>query len=48
MSLVIPDDILHATGMSSAEAKQEHAALFSKKEKLTSAQASKRATDGRA
>lgn len=41
MSVVIPDDILQATGMSSAELKQELAALLFQKEKLTLAQASK-------
>ncbi|CAN5860513.1 hypothetical protein BH18ACI4_BH18ACI4_23770 [soil metagenome] len=41
MSVVIPEDILQATGMSSAELKQELAALLFQKEKLTLAQASK-------
>ena len=41
MSVVIPDDILQATGMSSAELKQELAALLFQKDKLTLAQASK-------
>jgi predicted HTH domain antitoxin len=41
MSVVISDDVLQATGMSSAELKQELAALLFQKEKLTLAQASK-------
>ncbi|MBI4469565.1 MAG: UPF0175 family protein [Acidobacteria bacterium] len=41
MSLIIPDDILHATGMSSAELKQELAVLLFQKEKLTLAQSSR-------
>jgi predicted HTH domain antitoxin len=41
MSVVISDDVLQATGMSTAELKQELAALLFQKEKLTLAQASK-------
>ena len=41
MSVVISDDVLKATGMSSAELKQELAALLFQKEKLTLAHASK-------
>ncbi|MDX6528670.1 MAG: hypothetical protein QOH41_960 [Blastocatellia bacterium] len=41
MSVVISDDVLQATGMSSAELKKELAALLFQKEKLTLAQASK-------
>jgi predicted HTH domain antitoxin len=41
MSLVIPDEILQATGMSEAELRQEIAVLLSQKEKLTLGQASR-------
>ena len=41
MSLTIPDDIVHATGMTEAELKQEMAILLFQKEKLTLAQASR-------
>jgi predicted HTH domain antitoxin len=47
MSVVISDDVLQATGMSSAELKQELAALLFQKEKLTLAQASKLAGKSR-
>ena len=40
MSLVIPDEILHATGMSEVELKQEIAILLFQREKLTLGQAS--------
>jgi predicted HTH domain antitoxin len=40
MSIVIPDEILHATGMSEAELMQEVAILLFQKEKLTLGQAS--------
>jgi predicted HTH domain antitoxin len=40
MSVVIPDDVLQTTGMSSAEITQELAVLLFQKEKLTLAQAS--------
>jgi predicted HTH domain antitoxin len=41
MSIVIPDEILHATGMSEAELMQEIAILLFQKEKLTLGQASR-------
>jgi predicted HTH domain antitoxin len=41
MSIVIPDEILHATGMSEAELMQEVAILLFQKEKLTLGQASR-------
>jgi predicted HTH domain antitoxin len=41
MSLTIPDEILHATGMSEAELMQEVAILLFQKEKLTLGQASR-------
>ena len=41
MSVVIPDEILHATRMSEAELKQEIAVLLFQKEKLTLGQASR-------
>ena len=41
MSLVIPDEILHATRMSAAELRQEIAVLLFQKEKLTLGQASR-------
>jgi predicted HTH domain antitoxin len=41
MSLVIPDEILQATGMSEAELRQEIAVLLFQKEKLTLGQASR-------
>ena len=40
MSLVIPDEILQATGLSEAELMQELAILLFQKEKLTLGQAS--------
>jgi predicted HTH domain antitoxin len=40
MSVVIPDEILRATGMSEAELLQEVAVLLFQKEKLTLGQAS--------
>ena len=40
MSLVIPDEILHATRMSATELAQEIAILLYQKEKLTLGQAS--------
>lgn len=40
MSLVIPDDILQATGLSEAELMQELAIVLFQKEKLTLGQAS--------
>lgn len=41
MSLTIPDEIVQATGMSTAELAQEIAVLLFQKEKLTIGQASK-------
>jgi predicted HTH domain antitoxin len=41
MSLVIPDEVLHAAGMSAAEFMQEVAVLLFQKEKLSLAQASR-------
>jgi predicted HTH domain antitoxin len=41
MSIVIPDEILQATGMSEAELMQEVAILLFQKEKLTLGQASR-------
>jgi len=41
MGLVIPDDILQATGMSEADLKKEIAIFLFQKEKLTLEQASK-------
>ena len=41
MSLIIPDEILQATGMSEAELRQEMAVLLFQKEKLTLGQASR-------
>lgn len=41
MSVVIADEILHATRMSEAELKQEIAVMLFQKEKLTLAQASR-------
>jgi predicted HTH domain antitoxin len=41
MSLVIPDDIIHVTGMSEAELRQEVAVLLFQSDKLTLAQASR-------
>ena len=41
MSVVIPDEILHAARMSEAEFKQEIAIFLFEKEKLTLAQASR-------
>jgi predicted HTH domain antitoxin len=40
MSLIIPDEILQATGMSETELRQEIAILLFQKEKLTLGQAS--------
>ena len=40
MSVIIPDDILQATGMTEEELRQEVAVLLFQKEKLTLAQAS--------
>ncbi|MSS71871.1 MAG: UPF0175 family protein [Candidatus Latescibacteria bacterium] len=40
MSLIISDDILHTTGMSETELRQEIAVLLFQKEKLTLGQAS--------
>jgi predicted HTH domain antitoxin len=41
MSVIIPDEILHATRMTEAEFKQEIAIFLFEKEKLTLAQASR-------
>jgi len=41
MSLVIPDDLVHATGMSAEELKQEIAVMLFQRESLTLAQASR-------
>ena len=41
MSVIIPDDILHATRMTEAELKQEIAVFLFEKNKLTLAQASR-------
>ena len=41
MSLIIPDEILQATGMSENELKQEMAVFLFQKEKLTLGQASR-------
>ena len=41
MSLIIPDEILQATGMSEAELRQEIAVLLFQKEKLTLGQANR-------
>ncbi len=41
MSLIIPDDVLHATRMTEEELKQEIAVLLFQKEKLTLGQASR-------
>ncbi len=41
MSLIIPDEILHATHMTEAELRQEMAVWLYAEEKLTSGQASK-------
>jgi len=41
MSLVIPEEILHATHMSATELRQEIAVLLFQKEKLTLGQASR-------
>jgi predicted HTH domain antitoxin len=41
MSVIIPDEILHATRMTEAEFKQEIAIFLFDKEKLTLAQASR-------
>jgi len=46
MSVVIPDEIVDAIGMSSTELRQELAALLFQREKLTLAQASKLAGMG--
>ena len=46
MSLVIPDDVLHATRMSVDELKREIAILLFEKEKLTLGQASRLAGMG--
>ena len=47
MSLVIPDEILQAAGMSEPELKQEIVILLFQKEKLTLAQASRLAAMNR-
>ena len=47
MSVVIPDEIVRATGMSEAELAQEIAARLFQKEKLTLGQASRLAGMGR-
>jgi len=44
MSLMIPDEILHATGMSETELRQEIAILLFQREKLTLGQASQLAS----
>jgi predicted HTH domain antitoxin len=41
MSLVIPDDLVHATGMSAEELKREIAVMLFQRENLTLAQASR-------
>ena len=41
MSVVIPDEIVHATGLSEAELLQELAVLLFEKDRLTLAQASR-------
>jgi len=41
MSLVIPDDLVHATRMSAEELKQEIAVMLFQRESLTLAQASR-------
>jgi len=41
MGLIISDEILHATGMSEAELKQEMAVLLFQRERLTLGQASR-------
>lgn len=46
MSLVIPDEILHATHMTDTELLQEIAILLFQKEKLTLGQASRLALIG--
>ena len=47
MTIEIPDEILHATGMSKSELMQEIAILLFQKEKLTLGQASSLAGLGR-